>query len=169
MSNPDTPQSPDAPQGGDYTPPQPGSYDAPPPGAYGTPPPAGGYGTPTGQPGYPAPGAAGQAPVTESDERTWATLAHIGGIIIGFLAGLIVYLIYKDRSAYLRRQGAEALNFQLTILIGYVVSYILMLAIIGFLTIVAVIALQIIFGIIAGLAANKHQDYRYPFAIRFVK
>ncbi|MGF1648154.1 MAG: DUF4870 domain-containing protein [Kineosporiaceae bacterium] len=107
--------------------------------------------------------------MSESDERTWAMLGHIGGILIGFIAGLIVYLVYKDRSRYLKEQGAEALNFQITIYIAYVVSAILSLVFIGILTWIAAIIVQIVFGIIAGLAANKHENYRYPFAIRLIK
>lgn len=149
MSTPETPQTPDTPPSG--------GYSAPPPSQ-------GGYPTPP-HPGQPVAGA----PVSESDERTWAMLGHIGGILIGFIAGLIVYLVYKDRSRYLKEQGAEALNFQITIYIAYVVSAILSLVFIGILTWIAAIIVQIVFGIIAGLAANKHENYRYPFAIRLIK
>jgi hypothetical protein len=160
MSNPDTPQNPENPPPGQYSAPPPGGYAAPPPagGQYGAPPPA----------GAPVPG---QPPVTESDERTWAMLGHIGGILIGFIAGLVVYLIYKDRSQYLKQQGAEALNFQLTILIGYIAAWILATVTFGILFILPFVVwvLQIVFGIIAGLAANKHENYRYPFRIQFVR
>jgi hypothetical protein len=161
MSTPETPQTPDTPPSGGYTapPPPPGGYTAPPPGGY--PAPQGGYaGPPPGQP---------VAPVSESDERTWAMLGHLGGILIGFIAGLIVYLVYKDRSQYLKEQGAEALNFQITITIGYVVATVTSFIFIGFLLFPILWIVQIVFGIIAGLAANKHENYRYPFAIRFIK
>jgi hypothetical protein len=160
MSTPETPQNPDTPPSGGYSapPPPPGGYSAPPP-------PPGGYAGPP--PGQPAAGA----PVTESDERTWAMLGHIGGILVGFIAGLIVYLVYKDRSQYLKDQGAEALNFQITIAIGYVAVTVLTVITfgIGSILYLALWAVQIIFGIIAGLAANKRENYRYPFAIRFIK
>lgn len=154
MSTPDTPPSSEnQPSGG---------YSAPPPpaeGGYAAPPPPAGYGQPT-------PGA--MAPVSESDERTWAMLGHIGGILIGFIAGLIVYLVYKDRSQYLKEQGAEALNFQITMAIAYVAASVLSVIGIGLVLFPVVWILQIVFGIIAGLAANKHENYRYPFAIRLV-
>ncbi len=142
--------------------------DVPPSSGYSTPPPPppGGYGAPQ-QPAYG--GAPVGAPVSDADERLWGMLAHLGGILIGFISGLIVYLIYKDRSQYLKQQGAEALNFQLTILIGLVVSGILTVIVIGFVTYVAIAIVAVVFGILAGLAANKHENYRYPFAIRFVK
>lgn len=150
-------------------PPDPGAYSSPPPppGGYGTPPPPpGGYGAPTPPP-YGTPGAV--APVTDADERLWAMLAHLGGILIGFLSGLIVYLIYKDRSQFLKEQSAEALNFQITLTIGYIAASVLTVVAIGFALYPIVWILQIVFGIIAGLAANKHENYRYPFSIRLIK
>jgi uncharacterized Tic20 family protein len=164
------------------------------PGGYGQPGPAptGGYGPPggytqpgsaqpgqPGQPGqYPPPGGYAQAPVTQSDERTWATLGHAGGIFIGFVAGLIVYLIYKDRSAYLRDQGREALNFQITVAIAtfalLIITTIITAVTFGIggvlLPLVYLPLLgQLIFGILAAVAANKHENYRYPFTLRLVK
>lgn len=164
MSDFNKPPAPDEPPAtgayGSPPPPPPGDSGTPPyaPGGYGAPPPPAPYGAPT----------AG-APVTEADERLWGMLGHIGGILIGFISGLVVYLIYKDRSQYLKEQGAEALNFQITMVIGYVVASVLSVIGIGFLLYPVVWILQIVFGIIAGLAANKHENYRYPFAIRFVK
>lgn len=155
------------------TPDTPPSSENPPTGGYGAPPPPpveGGYTAPPPPPaGYGQPAPVAGAPVTESDERTWAMLGHLGGILIGFIAGLIVYLIYKDRSQYLKEQGAEALNFQITMAIGYVAASVLSVIGIGLLLFPVVWILQIVFGIIAGLAANKHENYRYPFSIRLVK
>lgn len=121
---------------------------------------------PTGAP--PAAGP-GEVPLTQSDERMWAMLAHIGGIIIGFLSGLLVMLIMGKRSAFTNDQAKEALNFQITLLIGYVISFVLIFVVIGILLIFALSILNIVFCIIAGIAANKGELYRYPFAIRLVK
>jgi hypothetical protein len=156
------------------TPEQPPTPDNPPSGGYSAPPPQpaeGGYAAPPPQPAYGQPAPVAGAPVTESDERTWAMLGHLGGILIGFISGLIVYLIYKDRSQYLKEQGAEALNFQITIAIGYVAVSILSVVTLGIGSVLFFFpwVVQIVFGIIAGLAANKHENYRYPFAIRFIK
>ena len=37
-----------------------------------------------------------------SDEKLWATLIHIGGILFGFLPSLIGYLVLKDRGPFIR-------------------------------------------------------------------
>ncbi|MEG3616646.1 MULTISPECIES: DUF4870 domain-containing protein [Isoptericola] len=123
---------------------------------------------PQGQPGYPQ-GAAAPQPVAPSEERTWSIIAHAGGILVGFLAPLIVWLVYKDRSARLDDQGKEALNFQLTMLIGYVVGWILTIIIVGGLIVFAAWVCTIVFGILGAMAASRDEWYRYPFKITFIK
>jgi len=103
-----------------------------------------------------------------SDEKLWATLIHIGGILFGFLPALIGYLVLKDRGPFIRAHTATALNFQITILIAYVVGGILTLILVGFLVMLAAYILTIVFGIMAALAANKGQYYTYPLSFKFV-
>ncbi|RFA21871.1 hypothetical protein B7R25_05960 [Subtercola boreus] len=105
------------------------------------------------------------------DQRLWATLIHVGGIIIGFVAPLIGYLVLKDRGEFIREHTKTALNFQLTLLIGYVVSSILTVVIIGFVTYAAVAIIGLVFAIIAAIAANKGEGYVYPkwCAIQLIK
>ena len=72
------------------------------------------------------------SPLSPADEKLWATLIHLGGLFFGFLAPLIGYLILKDRGPFVRAHAATALNFQLTLLIAYVVGSILTVVLIGF-------------------------------------
>ena len=112
---------------------------------------------------HPAPGAGTQ------DERTWAMVAHLGGIVAGFLAPLVVMLTQAEKSPFARRQAVEALNFQILLLIAYTVSAVSMILLIGFLLFPLVWIGGIVFMVIGGLAANKGEDYRYPFNLRLVK
>ncbi len=126
------------------------------------------YGQPPQQPQYGAPGA---APVSEADRKLWSMLGHLGGIILGFISPLIVFLVYKDRDEFIKDQSTEALNFQITVLIAYVASWILTaitLGILFFLPFLIWIA-SVVFCIIGGMAANRGERYRYPFALRLVK
>ena len=108
------------------------------------------------------------APLSPSDEKLWATLIHIGGIFFNFLPALIGYLVLKDKSPFIRQHTATALNFQITILIAYVVGGILSIVVIGFLIIAAAWVLNIIFSILAAIKANQGQPYSYPLTIKFV-
>jgi uncharacterized Tic20 family protein len=122
----------------------------------------------------PAPTYAGPvAPVSPSDERTWGTLAHLApfvGAFVGlpFLGPLVVFLIYKDRSAFVRANALESLNFQLTLLIGYIISAVLMIVLVGFFTAAIIGIASIVLQILAAVAANRGEEYHYPLTIRFV-
>src|SRR5450759_2309110 len=132
------------------------------------PPPAPQYGA---APGYVAPqyAPAPPAPLSDSDQRLWATLAHIGPIIIGFVAPLVIWLIYKDRGRYVADQAKEALNFQITVTIAATISSILIFAIIGLVLLPIVLIAALVLMIMAAIAANKGEAYRYPVSLRLVK
>jgi len=108
-------------------------------------------------------------PLRPEDEKLWATLIHVGGIPFGFLPSLIGYLILRDRGPFIKEQTRTALNFQLTMLIGYIVGAVLWIVFIGYAITAAVGIVIIIFSIIAAIAANKGEYYRYPLSIELIK
>jgi len=111
------------------------------------------------------------APVAASggtDEKTLGMLAQLLGIFTGFLGPLVMYLIAKDDQPFLKHHAAESLNFQLTALIGYVISGVLMFVCIGYFTFMAIWIAALVLGIMATMAANRGEWYRYPINIRMV-
>ena len=124
------------------TPPPPPAGAVPPP-AYQAPPagyqaPPAGYQAPP--PGYaaPPPGYAAAAPMSDSDQRMWAMLAHISGILFWFVGPLVIWLIQKDKSRFVEEQAKEALNWQITLAIGWVIGFILTAILIGIFVLLAV-------------------------------
>lgn len=117
--------------------------------------------------------ALGQGKLAVPDEKTMAMLAHLLGGITCLLGPLIIWLLKKEESPFVDDQGKEAVNFQLSILIGYVIAGILgFIPVIHCFTWILFPALGItglIFGILGGLEANKGVVYRYPYALRFIK
>ena len=113
-----------------------------------------------------SPGSAPAAPT--SDERNMAVLAHLLGIVLGFLGPLIIWLIKKDESPYVNDQGKEALNFQITLIIAYAVAGALTFVLIGCFLLPLVVVADLVFCIIAGVAAARGEYYRYPVNIRFL-
>ena len=118
--------------------------------------------------------AAAPAPLSESEGRTYATLAHVGiaaSAVVGItiFAPLVIWLIAKDRSAYVNEQGKEALNFSILLTITYIVGWVLAFIFIGFLVLAAAWIASIVLGIMAAIAANKGEHYRYPLNWRLVK
>jgi uncharacterized Tic20 family protein len=115
---------------------------------------------------------------TNPDARLWAMLAHLaglGGIVVpavgSVLGPLIVWLIKKDQYPFVDEQGKEALNFQITMLIYGFVAGLLMMLCIGFVLVVAVAIVDLVFLIIAAIKANNGEHYRYPYPLifRFIK
>ena len=113
--------------------------------------------------------AAPQPPLSPADEKMWATLTHVGGILFHWLAPLIAYLVLKDRGPFVRWHTRQALNFQLTILLAYIAGGVLSIVFVGIFVLIAAFVVNVVFGIIAAMAANRGEFYRYPLAIEFVR
>jgi uncharacterized protein len=108
-------------------------------------------------------------PLSPSDERLWATLVHAGGIFFGILPSLVGYLVLKDRGTFIREHTRVALNFQITMLIALVAGSILSIIVIGIVVLIAVGVLDLVFCIMAAVAASNGQLYKYPLSIEFIK
>lgn len=124
-------------------------------------------------------------PLSPSDERTWAMLAHLSvlaNLVTGFLgpvAALVIYLIYKDRSKYVAYQSIQAFVFQMIWWVGggaligliWAITGILSAVIIGILCIpfallftlgLGILPLgALVYGVIAGIETSQGHDFRY--------
>jgi uncharacterized Tic20 family protein len=120
-------------------------------------------------------------PLSHSDERMWAMIAHLGvfaNLVSGFLGPvvpLLIYLFYRDRSRYVAYQSLQALIFQLIWWVGggilagimWTLSGVLSAVVIGILCMPLACAFSLmpltalIYGLIGGLQANQGQDFKY--------
>ncbi len=113
--------------------------------------------------------------IPDKDELMWSTFAHLGflaGLVIPFgnvVAPLVIWLVFKDRSAYIDYHGKEALNFQITVTIALIASGILVLLLIGIFLLIAVAILALVLSVVAAVKANNGEYYEYPFSIRFIR
>ena len=104
-------------------------------------------------------------------ERDWAMFAHLstfsGHLIpFGHIAGpLIIWCLKKDEMPFVNDEGKEALNFQLTMTLAFIVAAISLLAIVGF--VLLPLVFDIVVTIIAAVKANEGVAYRYPLSLRF--
>ena len=109
------------------------------------------------------------------DERTWAMLCHLSaflGLIIPFgniIAPLVIWLIKSEDMPFVKEQGKESLNLQITLYLAGIACGLLMFIGVGFVLawILAVYAFIVI--IIASVKVNEGVHYRYPVALRFIK
>ena len=102
------------------------------------------------------------------EEKLWAIGAHLGPIVLGVLAPLVVWLVFRDRSTFLDRSAKEALNMQLSYLIYFLVAGFSLILLIGFLLLPVVGVSWLVLMIVASVKVANVEDYRYPAIIRFV-
>jgi len=121
-------------------------------------------------------------PLSPSDERTWAMLAHLSVLVnlftafLGPIAALVIYLVYKDRSRYVAYQALQSFVFQLIGWVGGGALTVLAWTVSG--ALVAVVGLgcllmpcasiislipvaTLVYGVIGGIQCSQGQDFRY--------
>jgi uncharacterized Tic20 family protein len=99
-----------------------------------------------------------QAP--DGEDRLLGALAHASGYFTSILGPLLFLLLSGKRSEYVRRHAAEALNFQLTVLLVVAVTF-------G-LGAVLYLVTWIVAGI-AAISALAGGSFRYPWTLRLIK
>jgi hypothetical protein len=113
------------------------------------------------------------------DDRLWATLIHLGGVIGGWTAGiglpggnvllpLILWLIKREGSTFINDQGKEVLNFQITVTIAALGCFVLTFVCIGIPMLIALGIYALVVGILGAIKANEGVAYRYPATIRLI-
>ena len=115
-------------------------------------------------------------PAVSKEEQNWAMLCHLSaliGFVIPFgsiLGPLVIWLIKRADMPLVDQHGKEALNFQLAVAILALISWALVVVLIGF-VLLAVVALGALFFVIRAAIkiSNGELGYRYPYSIRFLK
>ncbi len=113
-----------------------------------------------------------------SDEKLWSIIAHLSGIGHSFggffmvLCPLAIMLAYKDRSQVVYEQAKEALNYQISFVVLWIIAFVCAITVIGIpitLFIWLIIAVgSWVFPIIAAIRLSEGERYRYPFTIRLL-
>jgi uncharacterized protein len=114
--------------------------------------------------------------VSPAEERTMGMLAHaiplvamvVSAGLLGFVASLVLYLIYKDRGPFARENAANSLNIQITTGIVLLVSIPLMLVLIGFVTFGLALVGAFVLHLIGAIKANRGEWWRPPMTLRLV-
>ena len=109
----------------------------------------------------------------------WGMIAHLSAFSyyvtgVGIILGpLIVWLAKRDGNPFVEEQAKEALNFQISIAIYYLLAFALcltvILAVIGIPILLGLHLYQLVCMIIAAIKANDGIHFRYPATIRFIQ
>jgi|SRR5688572_12857727 len=117
-------------------------------------------------------------PESTSSARAWAMACHLGGLAsfanicclfgLGVLVPLVVWLMQRDRDAFVDQHGREAVNFQINALLWSVILTPLSWCLVGLPLLIALNAAVIVLAILAAIEAAEGRSYRYPLTLRFV-
>ena len=107
--------------------------------------------------------------LTEHD-RKYALAIHLTALLgvfihLALLVPLVLWLVHKDKSAYVDDHGREMMNVYLT---GLVLVPVCMVTIIGIPLAIAWVIATFIGFIRGALAASRREYFRYPMTIRFL-
>ena len=113
--------------------------------------------------------------VVDKEQRTWAMLCHLSalaGFIIpmGSIIGpLVVWLVKKEEMPLVAEHGLKSINFQITMLIAYIICFILMFAVIGLILLPIVAIFSFIMVVVGAIKANDGKPFSYPFSLNLIK
>lgn len=103
------------------------------------------------------------------DEKTMSMLMWILNFFISFVGTLIIWLIKKDESAYINQQGKNYFNFYISYTIYGIGALILTTIFIGYLLLLVISIVCIVYSIIGIVATHKGEDFVVPFTIVIIK
>ena len=112
----------------------------------------------------------------EEDQRLWAVFCHLSALsmLIGIPLGniwvpLILWVLKKKDMPLVEEAGRESINFQISLTIYTVISFILCFIFVGFLLIFPLLLFNVGYVIYASIKVSNGERFRYPLTIRFIK
>ncbi|MEL7306712.1 MAG: DUF4870 domain-containing protein [Pseudomonadota bacterium] len=113
--------------------------------------------------------------VADKEQRTWAMFCHLSalaGLLFPFgsvIGPLIIWLVKKEEMPLVAEHGRKSLNFQLTMMIAYIVCFMLMFVVVGVILLPLVALFSLIMVVVSAIKANDGKEVKYPMAIEFIK
>jgi uncharacterized Tic20 family protein len=105
--------------------------------------------------------------MSKSANDSFGLLAYVLAIFTGFVGPLILYLVDSEKKGNSFENVKGALNFSIHTMVYYVISMVLMVALIGFVLMPLVYLFHLIICILGAVAASKGEVYNPPLV--FVK
>mgnify|MGYP000117837879 CR=1 FL=1 len=113
--------------------------------------------------------------VADKEQRTWAMFCHLSalaGLLFPFgsvIGPLIVWLVKKEEMPLVAEHGRKSLNFQLTMMIAYIVCFMLIFVVVGAILLPLVALFSLIMVVVSAIKANDGKEVNYPMSIEFIK
>ena len=122
-------------------------------------------------------GSAGAKPPAAQDPQTrqWGLILHLSllaNLVLppaGLIVPIVIWQLKKDELPGIDAHGKNAVNWIISLVIYLAVSFVLAFVIIGFLLLLVLGVLSVVFPIIAAIKANNGEVWKYPLTISFLK
>ena len=126
------------------------------------------------------------SPNSSDETKQWAGGVHVAAFLLALftswsagigvmIAAMVVWVVKKDESAYIRRHAAEAFNFNLSMFLYSLAFLIIWQLTDGILFLIMLpvaallLALWFVCPLMAYKAARNSQEYRYPMTLHLLK
>jgi uncharacterized protein len=103
-----------------------------------------------------------------NEERLLAAAIYAISFFTVFIGPLVIWLVKKNESSFIDYHGREYLNLLISYAVYGIVSWILMIVLIGFILAPVVGVLGVVFTIVGAIKAYEGQEYRIPFIFRIL-
>ena len=110
-----------------------------------------------------------------SEQKQMGMFLHLSQLLnlilppAGIIAPIVLWQMKKEETPALDAHGKMVVNWLISSLIYFAVSGVLCIILIGFLGLLALGIMSIVFPIIGGIKANNGELWEYPLTIKFLK
>ena len=108
-----------------------------------------------------------------SNQNTWVMLIHLSQLlayplpVVGYAVPIVLWQVKKNESDLIDRHGRIAANWIISLLIYMLISWVLILAVVGWIFLLVLGLLGVLFPVIAAIKASNGETWHYPGSIRF--
>jgi uncharacterized Tic20 family protein len=109
------------------------------------------------------------------EEKQMGLFLHISQLanllipLAGVIVPIVIWQTQKEKMPALDAHGKMVTNWLISSLIYWVVSGVLSIVLIGFLGMLALLVMGIVFPIMGAVKANNGEFWEYPLTIKFIK
>ena len=110
-----------------------------------------------------------------SEQKQMGMFVHLSQLLnlilppAGIIVPIVLWQMKKEETPALDAHGKMVVNWLISSVIYFTVSAVLSIILIGFLGLIALGIMSIVFPIIGGIKANNGELWEYPLTIKFLK
>ena len=109
------------------------------------------------------------------EEQNWAMWLHLSQLagyvllpLVGLVAPIVIWSMKRTESPFLDQNGKVVINWLLSALIYFAIGLVLSLVLVGFLILIPLYVIGIVFPIIGAIKAAQGEIWNYPLSFRFL-